>query len=148
MKSKTAIKKTVYILHFTFCILLLSGCHSPQSDSDIVRRARLTGDENIQLKKQLTEKDTRIKDLNKEIDKREKENAAQQEQHSQKQQNLNTALQECQHQLDLCRQADAAIPVPCAEVEAQCNELVENLGKLLNECQQKLDQYEQTQEPQ
>ena len=106
-------------------VLLLAGllgCRGPSDEapSELVRRARLVGNENLQLKKQLK----RI----------EKENAALQGEHSEK--------LEYQHQLDLCRQDLADAPMPCPEVEAQYTQLVESLGELLIECQQKLEKYE------
>ena len=131
LKTQNRLLLTVHCLLIT-AICLFSGCR-PQSESDLIRRARLTGEENIRLKKQLK----RI----------EKENAALQKEQSKKQA-LEAALQDSQDQLQQCRQDLANAPMPCPEVEAQYTKLLVNLTELLAECQQKLEQYEQTQEPQ
>lgn len=54
-------------------ILFLTGCH--KSDSNQVRRARLLVDENIQLKKDIKEKDLKIEELKAQIEALEVENA-------------------------------------------------------------------------
>ena len=115
LKTQNRLLLTVHCLLIT-AICLFSGCR-PQSESDLVRRARLTGEENIRLKKQL-----------KQI---ENKNAALQEE-----------LAKCQQQLEQCRQDLANAPMPCPEVEAQYTKLLVNLTELLAECQQKLEKYE------
>ncbi len=47
-------------------VLLMSGCQ--ESESTQIRRARLIANENIQLKKQLKEKDQQIEELKKQIE--------------------------------------------------------------------------------
>ncbi len=51
-----------------FCVTLLaSGCAEPQADDALIRRARLVADENIELRKQLEQKDRRIAQLEQEL---------------------------------------------------------------------------------
>ena len=55
---------------------LLAGCGgSAKSDSAQIRRARVVGNENLKLKKQLDDKDQQIKDLEDKIAKMQAENA-------------------------------------------------------------------------
>ena len=54
-------------------ILLLAGCQ--ESDANQIRRARVVGNENLQLKQDMKEKDQQIEDLKKEIEKIETESA-------------------------------------------------------------------------
>jgi septal ring factor EnvC (AmiA/AmiB activator) len=60
MKQRVA---TVIVL--LICLFLFNGCQ--ESESEIVKKAKLVGNENIQLKKQLTEKDKEIMSLKDEI---------------------------------------------------------------------------------
>lgn len=60
--------------------ILLAGCQ--ESESDMIKRARLVGSENIQLKKQLAEKDKEIQKLEDEIARLEKERTKDQEEFS------------------------------------------------------------------
>ncbi|MBL7215848.1 MAG: hypothetical protein ISS71_09250 [Phycisphaerae bacterium] len=70
------------VTSLVICIALitLTGCQkSQESDSGLIQRARLVGNENLQLKKQLEEKDLKIAQLEKDIEqlKTEKAQAAQ-----------------------------------------------------------------------
>lgn len=56
---------TIVILIAALSILLLTGCQG--SNASQVRRARLVVDENLQLKKQLEEKNQLIEDLEKQV---------------------------------------------------------------------------------
>ena len=118
LKTQNRLLLTVHCLLIT-AVCLFPGCR-PQSESDLVRRARLTGSENLRLKKQL-------KDI-------EKENAALQAELAKQ--------RDCQQQLEQCRQDLADAPMPCPEVEAEYTQFLERLTTLLMECQQKLEQYE------
>lgn len=64
---------TIVILIAALSILLLTGCQ--KSNASQVRRARLVVDENLQLKKQLEEKNQLIEDLEKQIEEKEAEMA-------------------------------------------------------------------------
>ena len=64
---------TMALLTVAFGTLFLAGCQ--ESDATQIRKARVIADENIQLKKQLAEKDARIQDLKKQIEKIETERA-------------------------------------------------------------------------
>ena len=64
---------TIVILIAALSILLLTGCQ--KSNASQVRRARLVVDENLQLKKQLEEKNQLIEDLGKQIEEKEAEMA-------------------------------------------------------------------------
>lgn len=57
--------------------VMLCGCQESESESAQIRRARLVGNENLQLKKDLAAKDAEIKQLKKEIEKIEAEKAEQ-----------------------------------------------------------------------
>jgi cell division protein FtsB len=54
-------------------MFLFAGCQ--ESDASQIRRARLVANENIQLKKQLQEKDQQIEELKKQIEQIETESA-------------------------------------------------------------------------
>ena len=64
---------TIVLLTALLGTLLLAGCQ--KSDSSQIRKARLVANENLQLKRQLAEKDTQIEDLKKQIEKIEAEKA-------------------------------------------------------------------------
>jgi predicted nucleic acid-binding Zn-ribbon protein len=57
--------KQTIVAVMVLSVFLLSSCQ--KSESEIVKEAKLVGNENIQLKKQLTEKDNEIKSLKDEI---------------------------------------------------------------------------------
>lgn len=61
------------LLTTLFGTLCLTGCG--KSDANQIRKARLIANENLQLKKQLAEKDAQILDLEKRIEKTEAEKA-------------------------------------------------------------------------
>jgi len=64
---------TIVVLTAVLGTLLLAGCQ--ESDATQIRKARLVANENLQLKKQLAEKDTQIQDLKKQIEEIEAEKA-------------------------------------------------------------------------
>jgi len=64
---------TIVVLTALLGTLVLAGCR--ESDATQIRKARLVANENIQLKKQLAEKDAQIQDLKKQIEKIEAEKA-------------------------------------------------------------------------
>ena len=64
---------TIVLLTAVLGTLVLAGCQ--KSDAGQIRKARLIANENIQLKKQLAEKDAQIQDLKKQIEKIEAEKA-------------------------------------------------------------------------
>ena len=64
---------TMLTVMLMMATVLLAGCQ--ESETDMIKRARLVGSENIQLKKQLAEKDKEIQGLKDEIARLEKERA-------------------------------------------------------------------------
>lgn len=56
-----------------FCIVLIMMAGCQESDSTLVQRARLVGNENLKLKDQLQEKDQQIAQLKEDIEKLEAE---------------------------------------------------------------------------
>jgi outer membrane murein-binding lipoprotein Lpp len=64
---------TIVVLTAVLGTLLLAGCQ--KSETGQIRKARLVANENLQLKKQLAEKDTQIQDLKKQIEEIEVEKA-------------------------------------------------------------------------
>lgn len=64
---------TIVALTTVLGTLLLAGCQ--KSDASQIRKARVVANENLQLKKQLAEKDTQIQDLKKQIEGIEAEKA-------------------------------------------------------------------------
>ena len=64
---------TVIIVISVLGILLLAGCQ--ESDASQIRRARVIGNENLQLKQDLAEKDEQIAELKKQIEALEVEKA-------------------------------------------------------------------------
>ena len=59
-------KRTLTGMAFFVVMALLSGCSgSATSESAQISRARMVGNENLKLKKQLADKDLQIKDLKK-----------------------------------------------------------------------------------
>ena len=67
-------KRTI-LMSLIACIAvpMLTGCQ--ESDSSMVQRARLVGNENLKLKKEIEEKDARITQLQKQIEDLKAENA-------------------------------------------------------------------------
>ena len=61
------------VMSLVICIILvmLTGCQ--ESNANLIQRARLVGNENLKLKKQLEEKDLQIAQLQKDIEKLEAE---------------------------------------------------------------------------
>lgn len=88
------------LLSFPLCLLAGCGAQSSQSSPDLVRRAQIVGNENIQLKKTLAEKDARIADLNKQLDAAKAENDRIQEQHGESYTKLLQILTDCQTKLE------------------------------------------------
>ena len=72
--------KQIIILTTVSVIAILWGTGCQESDATQIRRARLVANENLQLKKQLKEKDDQIENLKKEIEKIESEMAQKEEQ--------------------------------------------------------------------
>jgi hypothetical protein len=64
---------TIVLLTAVLGTLVLASCK--ESDASQIRKARVVANENLQLKKQLTEKDAQIQDLKKQIEKIEAEKA-------------------------------------------------------------------------
>ena len=64
---------TCILLVIASSLLFLMGCQKP--DSTDIRRARLVANENLQLKKDLEEREHQIKELKQEIEKIETESA-------------------------------------------------------------------------
>ncbi|MDH4202042.1 MAG: hypothetical protein OEV87_04045 [Phycisphaerae bacterium] len=64
---------TIVVLTAVLGTFLLTGCQ--KSDASQIRKARLVANENLQLKKQLAEKDAQIQDLKKQIEEIEAEKA-------------------------------------------------------------------------
>ena len=63
----------IVIVVSVLSVLLLTGCQ--KSDAHQIRKARVIGNENLQLKKQLEEKDQQIEELTAQIEALEVENA-------------------------------------------------------------------------
>jgi len=63
----------IVIVVSVLSVLLLTGCQ--ESDAHQIRKARVIGNENLQLKKQLEEKDQQIEELTAQIEALEVENA-------------------------------------------------------------------------
>jgi predicted metal-binding transcription factor (methanogenesis marker protein 9) len=66
-------RMAIVLLTAAFGTLLWAGCQ--KSDASQIRKARVVANENLQLKKQLAEKDTPIQDLKKQIKEIEAEKA-------------------------------------------------------------------------
>lgn len=64
---------TLVVMTAVLGTLILAGCQ--KSDAGQIRKARVVANENIQLKKQLAEKEARIQDLKKQIEEIEAEKA-------------------------------------------------------------------------
>lgn len=62
-------QKLIAVVTLTIGAFLLLGCQ--ESESDIIKRAKLVGNENIQLKQQLAEKDKEIQALKDEMAQKE-----------------------------------------------------------------------------
>ena len=60
--------RQIIILTTVSVIAIVLGTGCQESDATQIRKARLIGTENLQLKKQLKEKDQQIEDLKKEIE--------------------------------------------------------------------------------
>ena len=61
--------KQVAIILFTVCMIVIACAGCRESQSNQIRKARVIANENLQLKKQLEEKDQQIESLKKEIEK-------------------------------------------------------------------------------
>ena len=66
-------QSTIVLFISVLSVLLLTGCQ--ESDASQIRKARVIGNENLQLKKQLEEKDQQIKELTAQIETLEVEKA-------------------------------------------------------------------------
>lgn len=153
------------------CALFLVGCSKPQSDSDRVRRAQLVGNENLQLKKDIVDKDKQIAelakqaelakadlqqanatvtkqveqakaDLTKQLEQLKQDNESLKKQYTESQQNHENVISEFQENLKACQQSLEAAPTPCPEVEEKYGKLYGDLLKILSECATKLEKYE------
>lgn len=98
-------------LRITFCLLpfalcLFSGCRQPNpqdaaaGSSDMIRRAQMVGQENIQLKKQIETLEQRIADLEKQVEAEQTENARIMAQHSDIYTGLMRNLLDCSTKLE------------------------------------------------
>jgi flagellar biosynthesis/type III secretory pathway chaperone len=81
------------------------GCNGSMS-SDQVRMAQLVGNENLQLKKDIANKDKQIADLTKQVEQTKQENDAIMEQHGDIYKKLMEIIQECQGKLEKYEQAE------------------------------------------
>ncbi len=90
---------SLWVLVFVGSFLFILGC-GKQSESGQIRRAQLVGNENLQLKKDIADKDKQIADLKKEIEKAQQENAAIEEQHADLYKGLLDLLSECTTKLE------------------------------------------------
>ena len=80
----------------------LAGCQTRSADasSGEMRRARLVGNENISLKKTIAEKDSRIADLQKQLEEAQAENDRITNQHGETYKGLMEIIVDCQTKLD------------------------------------------------
>lgn len=108
---------TVLTVMIAMAAILLAGCQ--ESESNMIRKARLVGSENIQLKKQLAEKDKEIQGLKDEIARLEKEKAREHEEFG------NTTIKTLQIMAETQAQYDI--------LAAENKKLKEELEKLKNE---------------
>jgi hypothetical protein len=90
---------SLWVLVFVGSFLFILGC-GKQSESGQIRRAQLVGNENLQLKKDIADKDRQIAELKKEVEKAQQENAAIQEQHGDIYKKLLDIIAECQGNLE------------------------------------------------
>ncbi|GEM_PF-1424779 len=152
-------KLSTFLLSSVFCILLsLSGCSQPTAPDaetsgspDMIRRAQLVGQENIQLKKQVealekqaADRDKRIADLTGQLSQSKKQAADWQTRYGQLDRNMNAALLECQTALQASQTETPAEAISCEEVEAKYAETIQTLMQNLLDCSTKLEAFENT----
>lgn len=97
----------LWILLIAFCFAA-AGCQESASQSG--RRAQLVGNENIQLKKQIQEKDREIERLHNEIKAMEQQAASYAEQQGQTYKKLIEIIADTTQQLEECKAGKAAQP--------------------------------------
>jgi len=118
MENRKSLRSPCIPVYLHTCIpvllgsfLFLLGCSKPQNDSDMVRRAQLVGNENLQLKKDIADKDKQISELTKQVEKAQAENAAIEEQHADIYKKLMDIILECNSKLEKYEQpADSNQP--------------------------------------
>jgi len=93
------------ILCSVLCLLTsVVGCQKPaqgnSGDADALRRAQLVGNENIQLKKTIADKDAQIADLQKQLEAAHAENDRIAEQHAEIYKGLMQNLLDCSTKLE------------------------------------------------
>lgn len=89
------------VLTLAAALALLTGCR--QSDSQLVQRAKLVGSENIQLKKQLEQKEKEIQALRQQMAEQEQQFQRQQEDTSAAMMAFGDILQQTNLQLEACK---------------------------------------------
>jgi uncharacterized protein YlxW (UPF0749 family) len=60
-------KLLLCLLSFALCLVAGCGNQSATTSPDVMRRAKLLGNENIQLKREIAERDAKINELNQQI---------------------------------------------------------------------------------
>lgn len=152
MKMNSVLCLTV----LTAVCLFANGCNEEMS-SDQVRMARLVGNENLELKKEIKNKDsqinekntliknkdTQIAELTKQLEQSEQETAKAQDRTAQLEKTFADAAASYQQQIEQCSKDLSAKPTPCPEVEEKYNALYTELLNKWSECENKLEKYQQ-----
>ena len=147
--------KLVYPIIIAMVCLFLNGCQESMS-SEQIRQARLVGNENLVLKKQMQEKEAEIAKKNTLISDKNKEIADLKQQLEQARQDATKATERLstieksfsdasagyQKQIEEYQAALDAKPVPYPELEEKYNAMYADLLKKLTECEAKLEKYE------
>jgi phage-related tail protein len=132
--------------------LFSNGCQENVS-SDQVRMARLVGNENLQLKKQIQEKDDQINkkdaqiaELTKQLEQSQQTATQAKDKAERVEKNFADTMATYQAQLEECKNALGAAPVPCPELEEKYNALYTSLLEKWTLCETKLEKYEQVEQ--
>lgn len=146
--------KIIFLSSLLYLLTSLSGCSEPAQSAapgagspDMIRRAQMVGQENIQLKKQVetlekqaADRDKRISDLTGQLAQSQKEAADWQTRYRELERNMNVALLDCQTALERSQMDQPQVEaVDCREIEARYAETVETLMQNLLECSAKLE---------
>jgi septal ring factor EnvC (AmiA/AmiB activator) len=150
------IKSVLFLTVLAVLCLFSNGCQEGMS-SDQVRMAQLVGNENLQLKKQLKDKDSQINDKNtlinnkdtqiaklqQQLEQSKQETVKAQERLSQIEKTFADATASYQQQLEQCNKNMDAKPVPCPEVEEKYAAEFTSLLQKWTACETELEKYKQ-----
>ncbi len=160
MENRKSLRSPCIPVYLHTCIpvllgsfLFLLGCGKPQNDSDMVRRAQIVGNENLQLKREIVDKDKQIAELTakseqskaeltQQLEQLKADNESLKKQYADAQQMFDKTVAEYQASMTTCQEQLDAKPTPCPEVEEKYAKLHGDLLNLLSECATKLEKYE------